>query len=76
MLRLVERMAVVAWLVLVGANYTALFLFPPPPNAMSQAPAPPDLSAASLPLLAALLILGIIRRFVDSRRPPAAGSDG
>jgi hypothetical protein len=57
----------VAWLVLVGASYAAIFLFPGPRNIRSLAPAPPDLSAAYLPLLAAIVILGIFRRWF--RRP-------
>ena len=67
-------MLVVVWLVLVGSSYAALFLFPPPPDPRFQAPVPPDLSPAYLPLLAALLILGIIRRIND--RQPAVSTDG
>ena len=37
----------VAWLVLVGAAYAALFLFPGPDNPWSRAPVPPDLSRAA-----------------------------
>ena len=68
MLRLLGAVVGIAWLCLVGAAYAAVFLFPPPPDSMTQAPIPPDLSAAYLPLLAALLILGIIRQAADTRR--------
>jgi hypothetical protein len=68
MLRLLGIVAVIGWLVPVGAAYTSLFLFPPPPDVRSLAPTPPDLSAAYLPLLASLLILGIIRRLRNDRR--------
>jgi 5-enolpyruvylshikimate-3-phosphate synthase len=68
MLRLLGAVAGIAWLILVGAAYTAIYLFPPPPDGLTQATIPPDLSSASLPLLAALLILGIIRRTADIRR--------
>ena len=66
------RIAVsVAWIGVVGAGYAALFLFPGPPVLYSRAPIPPDLSPASLPLLAATLILGIIRQLSErhSREP-------
>jgi hypothetical protein len=66
--RLLGAVVGIAWLCLVGAAYAAIFLFPPPPNSFTQAPVPPDLSAAYLPLLAAILILGIIRRAADTRR--------
>lgn len=62
LLRLLGLALAVGWLVVVGAGYTALFLFPAPSGATFRSPAPPDLSPASLPLLAAILILGIIRR--------------
>jgi len=68
MIRMLEMVVIVAWLVLVGSSYAALYLFPSPSNPMTQAPTPPDLSVAYLPLLAALLIPGIIRRFVNARR--------
>ena len=68
MIRMLEMVVIVAWLVLVGSSYAALYLFQAPSDPMSQAPTPPDLSVAYLPLLAALLILGIIRRFVNARR--------
>jgi hypothetical protein len=61
-MRLLETGLVVGWLVLVGASYAALFLFPAPPSPLAQSPPPPDLSPAYLPLLAALVIPGIIRR--------------
>ena len=60
-MRLLGMALTVAWIVLVGAGYAAIFLFPVPANAWSRAPVPPDLSPAALPLLAAILILGIIR---------------
>ena len=62
LLGLLSMAVAVAWLVVVGSSYAALLLFPAPPGAASLAPAPPDLSAAYLPLLAAVLILGIIRQ--------------
>jgi len=68
MIRMLETVVIVAWLVLIGSSYAALYLFPAPSNPMSQAPTPPDLSVAYLPLLAALLIPGIIRRFANARR--------
>jgi hypothetical protein len=58
----------VAWVVIVGAAYAAIFHFPGPPDIYSRAPVPPDLSPAYLPLLAATLILGIIRQLLDHRR--------
>lgn len=66
----------VAWVVVVGATYSALFLFPAPPDFGSRAPVPPDLSPAYLPLLAATLILGIIRVSSHRRRPDPRGGDG
>ena len=65
MIRMLETAVIVAWLVLVGSGYAALFLFPAPPDPLTQAATPPDLSVAYLPLLAALLILGIIRRIAN-----------
>jgi hypothetical protein len=65
----------VAWLLLVGAGYAALFLFPAPPDYMTSAPTPPDLSRAYLPLLATILILGIIRRLPVVRRQESAADD-
>jgi hypothetical protein len=62
LLNLLSIAVAVAWLVVVGSSYVALLLFPAPPAAASLAPVPPDLSAAYLPLLAAVLILGIIRQ--------------
>ena len=75
MLKLLSMAASVTWLILVGANYAALFLFPGPPNAWSRAPVPPDLSRAGLPLLAGILILGIIRQSSGAWRPASAASD-
>lgn len=66
--QLIGMAATIAWLVLVGASYAALFLFPEPPNSSTIAPPPPDLSPAYLPLLAALLIPGIIRQLPGARR--------
>jgi hypothetical protein len=68
MLRLLSAVVGIAWLCLVGVAYAAVFLFPAPPDSFTQTPIPPDLSSAYLPLLAALLILGIIRRTADIRR--------
>ena len=69
MIRMLQTAVIVAWLVVgCGPSYAALFLFPAPSDPMSPAPTPPDLSVAYLPLLAALLILGIIRRFGNARR--------
>jgi hypothetical protein len=62
MIRLLGIAVAVAWIIVVGASYAALFLFPSPPDVYSRAPIPPDLSRAYLPLLAATLILGIIRQ--------------
>jgi hypothetical protein len=73
--KLLEIALAVAWLTLVGAGYAAIFLFPGPANAWSRAPAPPDLSAAALPLLAAILILGIIRAASGARRQASAASE-
>jgi hypothetical protein len=73
--KLLEIALSVAWLALVGAGYAAIFLFPGPTNAWSRAPAPPDLSAAALPLLAAILILGIIRAASGARRQASAASE-
>jgi hypothetical protein len=64
----------VAWIVVVGASYAALFLFPGPPDAWSRAPVPPDLSRAYLPLLAAILILGIIRQSSGAWHQASAAS--
>jgi hypothetical protein len=50
-----------------------VFLFPGPPDIYSRAPIPPDLSPAYLPLLAATLILGIIRQLSRDRSPEARG---
>ena len=61
-LDLLSMAVAVAWLVVVGSSYAALLLFPAPTNSADLAPVPPDLSAAYLPLLAAVLILGIIRQ--------------
>jgi hypothetical protein len=74
-LKLLGMAVSVAWLVLVGAAYAAIYLFPGPANAWSRAPAPPDLSSAGLPLLAVILILGIIRQSTGGRRPASAASD-
>lgn len=68
MIRLLGMAVAVAWIVVVGAAYCAIFLFPAPPDLYTRTPAPPDLSAAYLPLLAATLILGIIRQFSRDRR--------
>lgn len=73
--RLLITVAVIVWLVLLSAAYGSLFLFPAPPNVYSQAPSPPDLSAAYLPLLAALLIPGIIRRLARIRGVPPGDGD-
>ena len=70
LVELLGMAAAVAWIVVVGASYAALFLFPAPPDSMSRAPAPPDLSPAYLPLLAAILILGIIRRLKGRSATP------
>ena len=75
MLKLLGMAVSVAWLVLVGAAYAAIFLFPGPVNALSRAPEPPDLSSAGLPLLAAILILGIIRQLSGARRAPSSASE-
>ncbi len=74
MTRLLGIAVSVAWIVVVGAGYAARFLFPGPPDLYSRSPTPPDLSPAYLPLLAATLILGIIRqlsryRCREPRRP-------
>lgn len=66
----------VAWVVVVGAAYAALFLFPAPPDFSSRTPTPPDLSPAYLPLLAATLILGIIRQHSIRRRGAPRDGDG
>jgi hypothetical protein len=67
LIRLLGMAVSVAWILIVGANYTALFVFPGPPNIYTGAPIPPDLAPAYLPLLAATLILGIIRQLTRSR---------
>jgi hypothetical protein len=73
LIRLLGIAISVAWVVVIGAGYAALYLFPGPPNVYSRAPIPPDLSLAYLPLLAATLILGIIRQLWDHcRRGPRA----
>jgi len=69
-MRMLETGVIVGWLVLVGSSYAALFLFPEPQSALAQAPSPPDLSPAYLPLLAALLIPGIIRRLPARPKGP------
>jgi hypothetical protein len=74
-LKLLGMAVSVAWLILVGAAYAALFLFPGPANPWSRALVPPDLSRAALPLLAAILILGIIRQSSGAWRPASAASD-
>jgi len=73
-MRLLETGLAVGWLVLVGASYAALFLFPEPSSSLGQSPPPPDLSLAYLPLLAALLILGIIRRLSVRTSEPDSSS--
>jgi hypothetical protein len=73
MIRLLSIAVAVAWIVVVGASYAAVFLFPGPPDIYSRAPIPPDLSPAYLPLLAATLILGIIRQLSRDRSPEARG---
>ena len=75
MKRLLVTVLIVAWLSLLIASYSALFLFPAPTDAYSQTPPPPDLSAAYLPLLAALLIPGIIRRLESFRRTGTGDGD-
>jgi hypothetical protein len=65
----------VGWLLLVGCTYASLFLFSEPPPGPYLAPSPPDLSRVSLAPLAALLILGIIRRFARSRRSSPGGAE-
>jgi hypothetical protein len=64
----------VAWLVVVGSSYAAVMLFPAPTDAMTLRSTPPDLSTASLPLLAAILILGIIRTVLQPRLVPTRAS--
>jgi hypothetical protein len=74
-LKLLGMAMSVAWLVVVGASYAALFLFPAPSNSWTRAPTPPDLSRVGLLLLAAILILGIIRQSSGAWRPASAASD-
>jgi hypothetical protein len=75
MKRLLNTVVIISWLSLLGTAYSALFLFPAPTDAYSQTPPPPDLSAAYLPLLAALLIPGIIRRLKPFRRTGTGDGD-
>jgi hypothetical protein len=74
-LKLLSIAVSVAWLVLVGTSYAAIFLFPGPAYAWSRAPVPPDLSGVGLPLLATMLILGIIRQSSGAWRPASAAAD-
>jgi hypothetical protein len=74
-LKLLGMAMSVAWLVVVGASYAALFLFPAPSNGWTRAPTPPDLSRVGFLLLAAILILGIIRQSSGAWHQASAASD-